>query len=116
MGIIKMPPKDIRYPFPKALGKGYSVGTIIGRAMHIERFNNWGDYMRILDWIKFEDGHKELRFAQFYRKPGGTDKNWIYGQGAGHVKAKTFLKLIRKAKTKPDYGTFEDALDHVYIK
>ena len=80
--------------------------------MELERFPKWGDYMRVLDLVEWQKdahhkkSHKELRFCQFYRKAGGTDKNWIFGQGAGHMKAATFYKLVRKAATKPDHGTF----------
>ena len=107
-----MPPKNIHYPYPKAVGKGYTVGKIIGRAMEIERFPKFGDYMRILDLIELQPDnhqkrHKELRFCQFYRKAGGTNNDWIFGQGAGHVSVATFYKLIYKAKTNPDYGNFK---------
>ena len=55
-----MPPRDIRYPYPKAVGKGYSFGKIVGRAMIKESYRNWGDYMRILDLVKWKkDGHKK---------------------------------------------------------
>ena len=127
-GKIKIPPKDINYPHPKAvrqsctvpLCRGYSVGKIIGRAMVIERFPKWGDYMRILDLVEWQKDehhkktHKELRFCQFYRKAGGKDNNWIFGQGAGHIKDTTFYKLIHKAMSKkPDYGTFEGIFDRL---
>lgn len=125
MGKIKNPPKDIKYPHPKAVRQdctdfschGYSVGKIIGRAMEIERFSEWGDYMRVLDLVEWQKDrhhkkpHKELRFCQFYRKNGGKDNDWIFGQGAGHMKIETFDKLIQKAITNPDYGTFENLLD-----
>ena len=107
MGKIRIPPPDIKYPYPKAVGNGYSIGKVIGRAMIKEHFPKWGDYMRVLDLVVWEkDGHKELRFCQFYRKNGGTDNDWIFGQGAGHMKTGTFYKLIHKAMTKPDHGTF----------
>lgn len=107
-----MPPKDISYPRPKVVGPGYESARIIGRAMVMERFPKWGDYMRILDLVEWKkDRHKEIRFCQFYRKVGGTDRDWIFGQGAGHMKVATFYKLIRKARTKPDYGTFRNVLD-----
>lgn len=112
-----MPPKDIRYSYPKAVGRGYSVGKIIGRAMLKEHFRKWGDYMRILDLVKWEkDVHKELRFCQFYRKDGGTDNDWIFGQGAGHMKVETFYKLMHKAATNPDCGTFEGVFDNFVNK
>ena len=81
--------------------------------MEIEHFRKWGDYMRILDLVEFQPDkhqkrHKELRFCQFYRKAGGANNDWIFGQGAGHMSVKTFYKLIHKARTNPDYGTFED--------
>jgi len=113
MGAIKKIPKDIKYPYPKAIGRGYSVGKIIGRTMVMEHFPKWGDYMRILDLVEWQvdkhhkKPHKELRFCQFYRKNKGTNNDWIFGQGAGHMKPKTFYKLIYKAVTNPDYGTFE---------
>ncbi|PIQ68922.1 MAG: hypothetical protein COV91_01480 [Candidatus Taylorbacteria bacterium CG11_big_fil_rev_8_21_14_0_20_46_11] len=117
MGVIREKPRDIIYPHPKAVGSGKSVGKILGRAMLIERFPKWGDYMRILDLVEWQkdehhkNPHKEIRFCQFYRKAGGTDKDWIFGQGAGHMKPETFFKLIHKAITKPDYGTFNGILD-----
>ena len=115
-GQIRMPPKDIRYPYPKAVGRGYSVGKIIGRAMVLEHFPKWGDYMRILDLVEWQkDGYKEIRFCQFYRKAGGTDENWIFGQGAGHMKPTTFYKLIHKAAIRPDFGNFEGIFDR-FIK
>jgi len=46
MGRIIMPPRDLRYPYPKAVGSGYGVAKIIGRAMAKEHFPKWGDYMR----------------------------------------------------------------------
>ena len=111
-----MPPTNIHYPYPKAVGEGYTIGKIIGRAMEIECFPKFGDYMRILDLVELQPDthqklHRELRFCQFYRKAGGTDSDWIFGQGAGHASVKTFYKLIRKARTKPDYGTFEEVFD-----
>jgi len=111
-----MPPNDIDYPYPKAVGKGHTVGKIIGRAMKKEHFPKFGDYMRILDLVELQPDshqklHTELRFCQFYRKAGGTNKDWIFGQGAGHMSVKTFYKLIHKAKTNPDYGTFEGVFD-----
>lgn len=121
MGKIIMPPKDIDYPHPKAIGWGRSVAKIIGRAMEIERFPKWGDYMRILDLVEWQkDEHhkklyKELRFCQFYRKAGGTNNDWIFGQGAGHMKPATFYKLIHKAATNPDHGTFEGIFDKLNI-
>ena len=118
MGKIRDEPKDIKYPYPKAVGLGYSVGKIIGRAKQIEHFSKWGDYMRVLDLVEFQPDarqkrHKELRFCQFYRKAGGTDHDWIFGQGAGHMSVETFYKLIHKARTKPDYGTFEGVFDEL---
>lgn len=121
MGKIKNPPKDIEYPHPKAVREScavplcqeYSVGKIIGRAMEMECFPKWGDYMRILDLVEWQKDehhkkpHKELRFCQFYRKTGGTDSDWIFGQGAGHMSVGTFYKLVQKARTKPDYGDFD---------
>ncbi len=117
MGKIRRPPKNICYPYPKAIGRGYSIGKIIGRATEIERFPKWGDYMRILDLVEWQrddyhkNPHKELRFCQFYRRAGGTDNDWIFGQGAGHMKNTTFYKLIHKAATRPDYGTFKGIFD-----
>jgi len=91
MGKIKNPPSDIRYPYPKAVGSGFSTGKIIGRAMEREHFSKWGDYMRILDLVELDnDGHREIRFCQFYRKAGGKNNDWIFGQGAGHMKIETF--------------------------
>lgn len=121
MGKIKMPPKDIRYPYPKAVGKGYSTAKIIGRAMIKERFDKWGDYMRILDLVEFQPDrhqkcHRELRFCQFYRKARSTDNDWIFGQGAGHMSVKTFYNLINKAKTNPDYGDFKGVFDKLTSK
>lgn len=108
MGKIKMPPHDITYQLPKAVGNGKESGKIIGRAIIIESFPGLGDYTRILDFIKWKkDGHKDLRFCYFYRKPLGTDDDWIFGQGSGHMKVDTFYKLIRKAAANPDYGNFE---------
>ncbi len=116
MGRIIMPPKPIHYPYPKAVGKkGYSIGIVLGRAMHTEHFKNWGDYKRIIDWVKFDDGHRELRFTQYYRKPNGTDNDWIYGQGTGHMSIKTFYKLIRKAKANPNYGSFDKIFDRLHF-
>ncbi len=116
MGKIIMPPKPIRYPYPKAIGKrGYSKGNVLGRVMLIESFKNWGDYMRIIDWVKFDDGHKELRFTQYYRKSNGTDHDWIYGQGAGHMSIKTFQRLIKRAKANPNFGTFEGVFDKLCV-
>ena|ERR1017187_9518223 len=117
MGKIKMPPKEIRYPHPKAVGQGHSVAKIIGRVMEIERFPKWGDYMRILDLVEWQkDKHhkttlRELRFCQFYRKAGGADDDWVFGQGAGHLNIETFFKLIHKAATKPDHGSFDGVFD-----
>lgn len=109
MGRIINPPKDLHYPHPKAVGIGYGVAKIIGRVMVKEHIPKWGDYMRILDLVEWQkDGKRELRFCQYYRKDGGTDKDWIFGQGAGHMKVETFYKLIERAKTKPDYGTFDN--------
>ena len=107
-----MPPNDIDYPPPKAVGGKHTIGKIIGRAMVMERFPKWGDYMRILDLVELQPDHRqkrhtELRFCQFYRKAGGTDTDWIFGQGAGHMSVETFYRLLNKAKTKPDHGTFE---------
>jgi hypothetical protein len=121
MGQIRKPPKDIHYPYPKAVGEGYSNGKKIGRAMELERFPKFGDYMRILDLVEFQPDsvqkrHREIRFCQFYRKTGGTDSDWIFGQGAGHMSVKTFYKLIHKAKTKPDYGTFDGVFDELVDK
>ncbi len=116
MGKIKMPPEEIKYPYPKALGKkGYSISTIKGRAMIVECSKKWGDYTRILDLVRHSDGNLSLRFCQFYRKPDGNDNDWIYGQGAGHMGIETFYKVIEKAKTNPDYGSFEGVLDKVKI-
>ena len=82
--------------------------------MVLEKFPKWGDYMRVLDLVKWEkDGHKEIRFCQYYRKAGGRENDWIFGQGAGHMKVQTFYKLIREAKIKPDYGTFEGIFDKI---
>ena len=82
--------------------------------MEIERFPKWGDYMRVLDLVEWQkdkhhkETHKEIRFCQFYRKAGGTDKDWIFGQGAGHMKDTTFHKLIHKANSKPEFkGVFD---------
>ena len=112
MGKIKMPPENICYPHPKAVGPGHEIAKIIGRAMLEESFPKWGDYMRVLDLVEWEsDGHREIRFCQYYRKEGGTDTDWFFGQGAGHMKVETFYKLINKAKTKPDFGTFEDIFE-----
>ncbi|MEK7170441.1 MAG: hypothetical protein AAB767_04080 [Patescibacteria group bacterium] len=112
MGRILRPPKDLHYPHPKAVGPGYETARIIGRAMCLESFPSWGDYMRVLDLVRWEkDGHKEIRFCQYFRKAGGTDSDWIFGQGAGHMKVETFYELIHKAKTNPDYGVFENIFD-----
>jgi hypothetical protein len=91
------PPKDIRYPRPKAVGPGYEIGKIIGRVKCQESFSDWGDYMRVLDLVEWNrNGHRwrEIRFCQYFRKAGGGDNDWIFGQGAGHMGADTFYKLI----------------------
>jgi hypothetical protein len=111
MGKIKMPPNDIEYPRPKAVGNGKMFAEIIGRAMIQETCPEWGDYMRILDLLLWEDGDKEIRFCYYYRKPNGTDSDWIFGQGSGHMKVYTFYKLIHKAATEPDHGNFEGIFD-----
>ena len=118
MGKIIMPPRNIYYPYPKALGKkGGSTGKIIGRAMVLESGLGTGDYMRIVDYVNwFPDNYKEIRFCQFYRKPNGGDQDWIYGQGAGHMSPETFRKLIEKARSSPDYGTFEGIFDNIVFK
>lgn len=116
MGRIINPPRDICYPYPKAVGKGSSVAKIIGRAMVEENFPGWGDYTRVLDLLGWQnDKHKEIRFCQYYRKSGGTDSDWIFGQGAGHMSSETFYKLIQKAKTNPDYGTLEGVFDNLKV-
>ncbi|MBI2623650.1 MAG: hypothetical protein HYW65_03695 [Candidatus Liptonbacteria bacterium] len=121
MGEIRIPPRDVKYPYPKAVGQGHSIGKIIGRAMVIERFSKWGDYMRIVDLVEFQPDehqkrHKELRFCQFYRRFRGTYNDWIFGQGAGHMSIGTFYKLVHKAMTRPDYGTFGSAFKNLSIK
>lgn len=104
-----MPPRDLHYPYPKAVGSGYGVAKIVGRAMVKEHFNKWGDYMRVLDLVEWQkDSHREIRFCQYFRRDGGKDNDWIFGQRAGHMKVETFYKLIHKAKTNPDYGTFDN--------
>lgn len=111
-----MPPKPIHYPPPKAVGGKIQEAEIVGRAMIKESFENWGDYMRILDKIIWKkDGHIELRFCQYYRKPNGGDLDWIFGQGAGHMHPKTLVKLIKKAKEKPDHGDFGDSLNGINV-
>ncbi len=116
LGVIKMPPKDLHYPHPKAVGDGYEDAKIVGRAMLVEHYPKWGDYTRIIDLVEWKrDGHKELRFCQYYRKDGGTDSDWIFGQGSGHLKVETFYKLIKKAKTNPDYGVFEGVFDKLTL-
>lgn len=85
--------------------------------MEIERSPKWGDYMRLLDLVEWQkdthhkEPHRELRFCQFYRKAAGTDNDWIFGQGAGHMKVATFYKLVLKAMTSPDYDTFKGVFD-----
>jgi hypothetical protein len=111
MGTIKMPPDDIEYPLPKAVGNGTKSATIIGRAMIEESCPKWGDYMRILDLLQWEDGYKEIRFCYFYRELNGKDNDWIFGQGSGNMKVNTFYDLIHKAASEPDYGDFEGIFD-----
>jgi hypothetical protein len=41
------------------------------------------------------------------------DKGWSFVRGAGHISIPTFQQLIEKAKTNPDYGTFENAFDNI---
>ena len=116
MGTIKMPPDDIEYPLPKAVGNGKNRAKIIGRAMIEESFPEWGDYTRILDLLQWEDGDKEIRFCYFYREPNGKDNDWIFGQRSGHMKVNTFYDLIRRAATDPDFGNFEGIFDEFVNK
>ena len=118
MGKIKMPPSDIKYSFPKSVGKGHSIAIILGRAMIKEHFEGFGDYMRIVDLLEWKKNskvrkHKEIRFTQYYKKANGNDNDWIYAQGAGHMSIKTFYKLIKKAKENPDYGDFQGVFDEI---
>ncbi len=110
-----MPPKPIVYPPPKNVGGKPENADITARAMLIEKFDT-GEYCIVLDrlfWRK--DGHEELRFTYYYRKKGGTDSDWIFGQGAAHMNPKTLVALIRKAKTNPDWGNFENSLGGISI-
>ncbi|MFH0714306.1 MAG: hypothetical protein V1847_01705 [Candidatus Diapherotrites archaeon] len=119
MGRIIMPPNPIYYTPPKAVGGEVLVGTIIGRAMVLEPIEGQGDYYRIIDRVKWDDENSEnsenIRFTYFYRKPNGTDTDWVYGQGAGHMTIETLIKLLKKAKTNPDFGTFENKLDKISL-
>ncbi|HVP49729.1 MAG TPA: hypothetical protein VMT56_00755 [Candidatus Bathyarchaeia archaeon] len=121
MGRIRIPPKDIIYPLPTALGPGKSSARVLGRAMVMESFPGWGDYMRVLDLVEFRKNtlsprHRELRFCQFYRKPGGGDADWIFGQCAGHMSIATFYELLRRAQEAPDCGSFGRAFNKLEMK
>jgi hypothetical protein len=101
------------------VGPGYEIGKIIGRVKCQESFSDWGDYMRVLDLVEWNrNGHRwrEIRFCQYFRKAGGGDNDWIFGQGAGHMGTDTFYKLIQKATTNPDYGNFGDVFKNIIIK
>jgi hypothetical protein len=65
VGGIIMPPNDLHYPYPKALGKkGGSMGKIIGRVMILESDLETGDYMRFVDYVSWlSDNYKEIRFC-----------------------------------------------------
>lgn len=115
MGRIIMPPNPIMYPPPKAVGGEIGVADIVGRAMVVEYLGDSGDYCRIIDRLKWRGGGEEIRFTYYFRKPKGTDKDWIFGQGAGHMNPKTFVKLIKKAKTNPDFGDFGKCLDKINL-
>ena len=115
MGSIIHPPRPIRYPPPKSVGGKPHTADIVARACIIEKFDT-GDYCRIIDKLKWrESGDIEIRFTYYYRKYKGNDKDWIYGQGAGHMNPKTLARLIKKAKTKPNFGDFGSSLNKIKI-
>lgn len=119
MGRIIMPPNPIYYDSPKAIGKEVWVADILGRAMVTETIRGIGDYRRIIDRLKWrEDNSKnaeQIRFAYYYRKPNGTENDWVFGQGAGQMTAATLIKLIKKAQTNPDFGNFGSSLNEIKI-
>lgn len=114
-----MPPRPVHYPLAKASKrKKAPLGAIIARAMIEEKFPNHGDYCRIIDLIQWEGNKdkKEIRFTYYYRKPNGGEKDWVYGQGAGHMTIKSFYRLLKKAKKNPDFGDFGRSLDKIKIE
>ena len=113
MGRIIMPPNPISYDPPKSVGGSTQVADITARAMVVEHFGSSGDYCRVVDRLKWRGGGEEIRFTYYFRKPKGTDTDWIYGQGAGHMSPKTFFKLIKRAKTKPDFGDFGKVFENI---
>jgi hypothetical protein len=116
MGQIKMPPDPIVYDPPKAIGGEKAMADVVARAMLVESCGAYGDYCRVLDLLRWRgDSKEEVRFTYYFRKPNGTDRDWIYGQGAGHMTPETLVKLLQKAKASPDYGNFGKSLGAISV-
>ncbi len=132
-GRIIIAPKALKYPYPKAVGVGESTGKVLGRAMVLEKVQGLGYYMRILDLVSWNKQLRELRFTYYYRKVDieayndenmdrnewlkarCAEKHWIYGQGAGHMTSESFYRLLKKAKSDPIFGNFENSLEKVVV-
>lgn len=95
MGKIRPPPRPVNYD-------GYK-GQVIAQEKELEEFEE-ADYMRVLELVRWEDGIEELRFGYYYRAKGQGDDKWIPGQVYSNMSRSTLAKLIKKAKSNPEFG------------
>ncbi|HEC88251.1 MAG TPA: hypothetical protein ENI52_02925 [Thermoplasmata archaeon] len=110
-GKIRDIPHPVTYPSP--LKEMPSLkGMIVAQEMKSEMLRD-GEYMRIIELVKWEDETEQLRFGYYYRKKGAGDKDWTWGQNTANMSPETFKELLKKAKENP---SFKDILRGIKIE
>lgn len=110
MGKIRDVPHSTTYPSP--MKRPPFKGMVIAQEKELEELRD-GEYMRIMELVKWNDGEEQLRFGYYYRKKGEGDNDWVWGQSTANMSPKTFKELLKNAKENPD---FKGVLKGIEIK
>ena len=93
---IKPLPRASSYPGRKS-GK-HRKGTVQKEVSVLERDRVEGDYLKLIQLIKWDDGEEFVRFGYYVKDYGASEKHWRWGsQTTFQLPRPLAKKLIRMA-------------------
>jgi hypothetical protein len=75
-------------------------GTVVDEVAIREDFE-WGDYHKVIQMIKSDEGHKLVRFGYYWKPHGSVEKNFRWGsQNTPVLRQENARQLIEEARKR----------------
>ncbi|MEM2507313.1 MAG: hypothetical protein QXK93_07515 [Candidatus Bathyarchaeia archaeon] len=74
-------------------------GTVEDEVSLLEKYPE-EDFLDLIQYIRWDDGHHGIRFCYYVREHGSSDKDWIFANRPLSIGLDALEKLFRKALEK----------------